>query len=550
MERLKSNAPSLLLGAALVAAGALTLALTAEMTFFQDTWETLMNRRDPSLDALMAPHNEHIVVIPVAIEQVLIRVFGMSTATPEYVLLTIALLATAVLLFAYLRKRVGEWLALFATVLVLFLGPAWEVLLWPYEISFVGSMLCGLGMLLCLEREDRAGDLAACLLLALCFGFSSFGLPFAVAAAVVVLQSRGRLGLGRAFVFVVPLALFAVWYLGWGHDAETHLSLRNVLASPRFVLETAASALGSLFGLGTNPNGGAVEVLWGWALLVVLVVVLGYRQLRRPGFAPGLWPVAAATATSWFLTAFNQIPGRFPTSSRYQYAAAIFVLLILANLLQGVRPGRRALALGAVVTAMALGPNLVVLEDGGDWLQAQTELTRAGTGAIEISRRTVDPEFQLGPEVAGTTSLVDVFAGEYLEAIDEYGSPAYSPQELASAPPEARRQADIVLGQALPISMSSAPGAYEPGARAGCAEVGGGGEVPLRAALTTIAVPPGPPAQLSLGRFAEGEFPVTTAGAPGGSVTELRIPRDGAARPWRLQVAGEQPALVCPASER
>jgi hypothetical protein len=546
MERLKSNAPVLLLGAALAASAVLTLVITAEMTFFQDTWEILMNRRDVSLDALMQPHNEHIVVIPTAIEQLLIRVFGMSSARPEYVLLTISLLVTATLLFLYVRKRVGDWLALFAAVLVLFLGPAWEVLLWPFEISFTGSVLCGLAMLLCLEREDRVGDVAACVLLALSFGFSSIGISFAVAAAVVVFQSRGRLGLGRAYVVAIPVALFACWYLGWGHDAETHVSLRNILISPRFVVETVSTAVAALFGLATNPADGIVQPLWGWALLVGLVLAVGYRQSRLSGFAPGLWPVAAAAATNWFLTAFNQIPGRYPTSSRYQYVAAIFVLLILANLLRGVRPGKRALVLGAVVTAMAIGPNLVVLEDGGDWLDAQTQLTRADTGAIEIARRTIDPEFQLGPEVAGTTSLVDISAGEYLDAADEYGSPAYSPAELAVAPPHARKQADVILGQALPISTVTGLGAFEPGNAAGCVRVPPGGEeVEVGPGLTRIELAPGPPADFSLRRFAIGEYPVATEGAAGGSATELRIPRDGSTRPWHLLIAAEQPAFVC-----
>lgn len=544
MERLKSNAPSLLLAAALVASAVLTLVITAEMTFFQDTWEFLINRRDLSLDALMEPHNEHIVVLPVAIEMLLIRIFGMSTATPEYVLLTVSLLATAVLLFVYLRRRVGDWLALFATVLVLFLGPAWEVLLWPFEISFVGSMLCGLGMLLCLEREDRRGDLAACVLLALCFGFSSLGIPFAVAAAVIVLQGRARLGLGRAYVVAIPLALFALWYLGWGHDAETHVSLRNILASPRFVVETVAVAVGSLVGLGTNLADGTAQPLWGWALLVGLTLALGYRFLRKPGIPAGLWPIAAAAGANWFLTAFNQIPGRYPTSSRYQYAAAIFVLLILANLLQGVRPGRRVVILGAVVTAMAVGPNLIVLDDGGEWLDRQTELTRADTAALEIARRTVDPGFQLGLEVAGTTSLVDIFAGEYLAAVDEYGSPAYSPRELSAAPPEIRKQVDIILGQALPISTVTDLGTPGSGGER-CVSVGDGAEVPVSSGLTTIELPPGPPAEFSLRRFATGEYPVLTEGAPGNSVTALRIPRDEAARPWHLLVAAEQPARVC-----
>ncbi|MEX2447409.1 MAG: hypothetical protein WD404_01535 [Solirubrobacterales bacterium] len=550
MERINRNAPAALLGLAMAFSVALLVYLTREMTFIQDTWEFLMNRRQVTADSLLAPHNEHIVVIPVAIEQLLIRLFGMSDATPEYVLLAVALAATAWLLFLYVRRRLGAWPALFAAVLLLFLGPAWEVLLWPFELSFVGSVLFGLAMLLALDRDDRKGDLAACAFLLLSFGFSSVALPFAAAAAVDVVQKRRGRGLRRAYLVALPVVLYAFWYLGWGSDAETHVSLRNVLASPRFVLESAAIATGSVFGLGTNPFDNSTDPVWGRALLVALVAAFAYRQVRKPGFAVGFWPVAAAAAANWFLTAFNQIPGRDPTSSRYQYMGGVLVLLLLANLLQGVRFGRRALVVGAGVTVVAVSVNLVVLENGRDSLLRQSVLTQSDLAAIEIARGSVDPEFRLSPEVAGTTTLIDVQARKYLTAVDEYGSPAYSPEELGEAPDYGRRQADIVLSQALPLSTSTDRDAYDPGGGSeNCVEFAPAAaparEIRLAPGPTRIEVAPGPQAIFSLRRFATGEYPVPTEGAPGGSVTLLRVPPDRAPQPWRLQVEASQAVRVC-----
>jgi hypothetical protein len=551
MDWVNRNAPAALLGVALAASVALLLYLTREMTFIQDTWEFLMNRREITPDALLAPHNEHIVVIPVAIEQFFLRVFGMTDATPEYVLLALALAVTALLLFVYVRRRVGPWLALFAAVLLLFLGPAWEVLLWPFEISFVGSVLFGIAMLLALDREDRDGDIAACAFLCLSFGFSSVAIPFAAAAAVDVFQKRRSRGLGRVYAVAVPVVLYAVWYLGWGSDAETHVSLRNVLASPRFVFESAAVAVGSVLGLGTTPFGGSTDPAWGRAILVALVAVFAYRQVRKPGFAPGFWPVAAAAATNWFLTAFNQIPGRDPSSSRYQYMGGVLVLMLLANLLQGVRFGRRALIAGGALTVAAVAVNLVVLRDGRDALEQQSVLTQADLGAIEIAKRTVPPDFSLDTEVAGTTTLIDVQAAKYLPAVREYGSPAYTPSQLAAAPDYARRQADIILGQALPLSTLTRLGAYDPNdSGENCVALAGNAppasEVRLSPGLTRIELAPGPHADFSLRRFATGEYPVVTEGAPGDSVTLLRVPRDGAPQqPWYLHVEAPQFARVC-----
>jgi hypothetical protein len=550
MEWILRRAPYLLLAAAFAVAAVLFLVLTRHFTFLLDSWEFLMNRRGFNADAFLKPHNEHIVVIPVAIEQLFLHLFGMDTARPEYVLLTIGLLVSDYLLFVYLRRRVGEWMALFGALLILFLGPAWELLLWPFEISLLGSVLFGLAMLLALERDDRKGDLLGCLFLAISLGFSSLGIPFAVAALVAILLSPRERWRGRAFVFLIPVALYAVWYLGWGHEAESHLSLRNVLASPRFVAESVAAGVGNLFGLGTSPVSGATELFWGAALTVAIVAALLWRRMQRPGFDPGIWPVAAAALVNWFLTAFNQIPGRDPSSSRYQYASCIFIVMVLANLLARERFSRRTLLVGAAVTVLALGPNLVVLKDGRDTFEGQSTLTRADTAGIEIAQRTVSPEFELSPEVAGTPGLIDIFAGRYLEAVDEYGSPAYSEAELIESPEPYRRQADIVLSQALPLRTVVTPNGYDAtGGRENCVAIPAGApadsEVAVGPGPTRIEVAPGPEAHLTLRRFAEGEYPVPTAGAPGGSVVVLRIPHDESPRPWYLHVEATQRARVC-----
>jgi hypothetical protein len=542
--------PLILLALAFVASAAITLKLTWHFTFLQDVWDYLINRREFTLDAYMLPHNEHIVVIPVGIQQVLLQLFGMDTAKPEFVVLIIGLLVTDYLVFAYVSRRVGPWFGLFAALLILFLGPAWELLLWPFEISLLGSVLFGLAMVMVLERGDRRGDLLACLFLTLALGFSSLGIPFIAAALVAIMMSPRQRWLRRAYVVIIPSLLFAAWYVGWGRDAESHMTLRNVLASPRFVAEELAVGVGNLFGLGTNPYDGSTEIVFGGILLVVVVAVVGYRQVKRPGFDPGLWPIAAAASANWFLTAFNQMPGRAPVSSRYQYASCVFIVLLLANLLAREQFGKRSILVGAAATVLILGPNLIVLKSGSEALEEQSVLTRTDTAAIEIAERTVPSEFELTPEVAGTPTLVNIFAGPYLEAVEEFGSPAYSEAELLAAPPQFRRQADIVLSQALPLRTVVTPDGYEAGGgRENCVAVPGGAspdsEVALHPGATRIEVAPGEEANFTLRRFAEGEYPVPTAAAPGGSVVVLRVPRDESPRTWYLHVEAAQASRVC-----
>ncbi len=547
-DRLKQGAAPVLLGLALLAAAAVLLSYGSGLTYFQDSWEFLMNRRGFGAAALLEPHNEHIVLAPVLIEQLLLRVFGMGSTLPEQVLLVALLLGTAALTFLYVRRRVGAWPALMAAVLLAFLGPAWQDLLWPFQIGFVGSALFGVAMLLALERDDRRWDAAACAFLALSVGFSSLGLAFAVGAAVDVLQRRRSRGLRRVYVAAVPLALYAAWYAGWGRDAETHLSAHNVLVSPRFVVEGLSASLDSLLALATIFDEAVGRSHWGLPLLLALLALVVYCQFRRPGFSPRLWPVAASAAAFWFLAGFNSIPGREAYSSRYLYVGALFLLLIAADLLEGVRFGRRALLAGGAITLLAVGFNLVPLREGRDFLESQTVLTRSDLAAIEIAENTVEPSFTLPPEISGTSFLNEIEAGEYLTAVREFGSPAYTPAELADAPEAGRKQADVVLANALPLSIATEAGSGPSGRGRHCTEIPPGSNPPplsLRPGVTTVEFAPGGPGTIRLRRFAAGEYPLVSEGIPGASTTRLDVPRDKSARPWRLQAEAAQGGTVC-----
>jgi hypothetical protein len=545
--RATRNAPQLLLLAVLIVAAVVTLVLVRHLTFFADSWEFLMNRRHFTSHAILEPHNEHIVVIPVLITQLFLRIFGMTSAMPEFVLLTIFLLATAALVFEYVRRRIGPWPGLFAAALILFLGPAFEVLLWTFEISYVGSMVFGLLMLLALEERTRRADVVACVALLLCFGFSSLGIAFAVAGITSILVGPRPTWRGRAFVVVIPIVLYAAWWLGWGHNAETHLTLQNVLASPSYVAEEIAVGVGALSGLGTSIQTFTVDQTWGRILLVALIVGFGVLIKNRKRVDPIVWPIAVAAVFNWFLTAFNDIAGREPDVSRYQYLSAVLILLLVAALLRGTRISGRWLVVGGVLTALAIGPNLVVLHKGREYFANETIITRSDTAALEIARRTVPPEFAFGPEIAGTGALIDIQAGKYFEATEEFGSPAYSQAELEGAQPQGRRQADILLSAALPISAATEVGVM--GHAQGCTAAGGASgapEVQLAGEEFRIEVPPGTEAKPQLRRFSDqGEFPVSLTTIPAESVMTVHIPADESKRPWFLHVQSSRQVQVC-----
>jgi hypothetical protein len=551
IARARRDPPLLFLGAALLAAAIVLVFAQWDVTFFQDTWSFLLERQPNDAESFLFPHNEHIVVIPVAITKALLAIFGMTSNTPEQVVMGISVLAVGVLFFVYARRRVGPWLALIGTCMLLFLGSGWWTILWPFENEFTLPIVFGMGALLLLERPSRRNDAVACALLCLSILSGSLGMCFVAAAFVdLVLSSRER-GWRRAYVFALPLLIYLAWYAGWGHKAAHHLTLHNILTAPAYVVEGLGLSLNAILGLGGVPHEAAPAGDWGPPLLVGAVALAIVGQWLRPGFSKSFWIAAAAGVTFWLLAALNYIPGREPSSTRYIYAGAFFTLLIATELLRKWPFGRKGLVAAAVIAVLAIGPNLAQMKDGSDFMQNQGVITRSDLAALEISRETVAPTFSLAPpEIAGTELLSPISAQLYFEAVDRWGSPAYDLAELEAAPEGGRHWADVVLSQALPISHETASGfASQTSTSKACAVLEPGQaplkQVPLSKRTATVEVAPGGPAAISLRRFAQAEFPVALATVEGGTTTTLQIPRDKATNKWYVHVEVAQLARVC-----
>lgn len=538
--------PSIILAAALGLAAIAVVGFSWHLTFFQDTWAFLLERRGHSVGDFLRPHNEHLVLIPVIVTKVCEAFFGLTSAHPEMFVMTASLLATGALLYVYLRRRLGSWLALAATLPVLFLGSSWMILLWPFELEFTGAAAAGLAFLLLLEREDRLGDAWACLALVVAIGFGSLGLSFAFAGAVAVWQTRRTRGWGRAYVVLIPAVLYLAWYAGWGHTAEHHVTLENVLKSPRFVMEGLASAAGSVFGLNTETEASTGEPVWGRAIILVLIGLAVAWKRRRPGLSPYVWRTGAAMFSYWLLAGFSFIPGREAASNRYIYAGAIFLLMMAADLLDGVRVDRRAITVVLGVAVLAVLPNIGLMREGSEVLKTQSELTRADTAAIQIARQTIPPELALDPSFTGTLANVAIVPGPYLEVTDKHGSPAYTPTELTEASPLAQHWADVFLAKALPLSFEVLSGEKPPAASCssgaqGATEV----EVEQGPGTVFIEAAEGAEVHVTARRFSVAEFPVELGSVPAGSVARLRIPRDEAEQPWHVKAESAESVRIC-----
>ena len=535
------------LAVAVACSATLLLVFQSKLTFIGDDWEFLIDRRGTSAGVFLDPHVDHISILPVAIYKSLLATFGMSSSLPFSVVSTLIFLSSALLLFAYVRRRVGDWPALLGTILILFLGAAWIDLLWSFQIGYSGAIAAGLAALLALERDDRTGDRIACGLLVVATGFSEIGVFFAL-GALASIAGGPRPWRRRLYVVIVPLVLYAIWFLGWGHKGTSTFTAHNVLHSPVYVFDAVSQAIASLLGLATPLSGNGLEpvgLLWGHILFVVLAALALWR-IRQQGVSRGLLTALTVGGAFFFLSAFNYLPGlRTPTTGRYQYPGGVFVLMIAAELLRGVRVDKRVLAGATVLTAAAVVSGIFFLRDGYRPTRTESELERARLAALDMARPSVNPALEFNVEY-----LTHFPAGSYYSATDAFGSPGYTEAELATSSERNRATADQTLSSVLGIKLSRG-------------EIGGAGpRAPCRSTPTSTSAPAlalGPGTydlinkgaasgvSVRLSRFASEPF-VSLGPLPPGRSESLRIPPDRSDRPWHLSVLGSSRVRVCSAS--
>jgi len=535
------NPAVICLAAAVAASGAILVTLGSHLIFYWDAWNMVLERSGLSAGVFLDPHHQHLLVAVVVIYKLLLATFGMSSPLPFHAASTLIYLLAAVLLFVYARRRVGDWLALLGTALILFFGVASYDLLLPFQMFFSGAIAAGIGALLALDHDDRRGDVVACGLLVVSTSFSEVGIAFTVGAVVHMALAR-RPFARRSYVALLPLVLYGLWWLGWGHTGHSYLSLQNVVATPAYVFDAVATAMGALLAIISSGNHAPATVDQRWAQFLPIVAVgLAAWRVRRLGGVPrGVWPVLAVGLTFWVLAGFNQDASRGPDNSRYLYPSAVFILLIASGLLRGLRLSNRAMVAATAATAIAVTANLVFLSDDYRlyWTPKSQE-SQAELRALEIAGR-VNPAYVLTTRTAG---LIHIGVGSYLSAVDAWGSPAYTASELRASPESQRLKADRVLATILGLKLAPVGSAAAP-CRTVRASPSGVTGLKLAPGRVTIGASGSTKVKVLLGRFSD-QLPVDAGSLGRRSRASLTIPTDRSTHPWRLGLKGDGPVKLC-----
>ena len=415
--------------------------LRAPSTFFYDEWTFVLARSSGSLDDFLAPHNGHLSVLPVIFYKIALSVFGMNHYRPLRVagLLVHVFVATAV--YRYVRGRMGRIAGVCFGVAVLLLGSGWQNIFWPFQVGFMGSALFGIVAWILIERDDRRSDILAAVALGASLACGGLGIAVVIGAAARLVVARAGSRLLR--IAAVPTGFYLAWYLSYGQSQGTS---DNVRLLPKFVTNEATSSTAALFGRGMTS---------GRILLALLLVLAAGSVIHRRKLAPTITAPLVCVSANWVLVGYSRADLGDFAASRYVYVGAVFIILVVSDVIGPVRHGR-FLVLCPILAAVSIWGNWNVLHAGAAFVRNSTNTTRSELRAIEWMSSTVNPAFQ--PD---TSLMPQVSAGQYLSAVRKFGSPAFSDDQVAQNDELTREATDRVSIGGLKVAP--APAAAFPG---------------------------------------------------------------------------------------
>lgn len=555
----------------LLAGGVFVFWVGEGLTFLQDEWSFVTGRLGSGAETYLDPVNEHLMAVPVGVFKALFVTAGLGNYWAYRLVLTVVHLVCVALLWVLASRRVGPVLAGMIAAPILVFGASSPVVLFPINLGFLGSLVAGLGALVCLDARARWAWPAACPLLCLSVASSGVGVAFALGVLVEVLFSRNRWR--RVWIAAIPLTLYAIWYLQYNPQRSGPWKYGE---APSFAVRVGAAAVDGLFGAPQFEMSGELST---WAerfgLLAVVTGAVGLAWVvtvnRR--LSPRLAMLITTLAFFWGSLGLARAYTGSPGAPRYIYPGAVLILLIAVEVAQSFVIPQVVIVVIGLLALVSTALNAHWLAKNGDRRRMESQLVTAELGAVEVARGEVADDFQpiQGPGYPPFT------AGSYFRAMDSLpGSVGMSPADLQRAPDWARAAADDVLIRATVRTVPDSPavrrflgaaGGNAPreqprlrprssGARLfvearGCLLVR-----PLPTDRATLRVNPprpgllvapagNPPPRVRLRRFAP-DFSDPRSLLPAvHSAHFLVAPLGNAKLPWRAQISGSAPFRVC-----
>jgi hypothetical protein len=530
------STPTLLLPVLLLAGAIWILYIARDAQFWSDDFAFVVFRQGHAPHILLGSFNGHFAFFPVVAYKVLLALFGMHHYWPYRLAVLVVHVAALTLVYAYTRRRIGDWAALACVALLVIYGAAVELYVYPVNLGFQLAIATGLGALLLLdEPTTRRRAIWATVLLTIGIASSTVALPFALAAIVDVARRPAE---RRALWWVpaIPLGVYVLWSLKYG---DGQLVMRNTGQVWDYTMGGIARSTAGLF---------ALDESWGQAIAVVTLLAVLWRASR----VDRLTALVAGLFGFWALTAMARAQLGTEGADRFLYPSAVLLVVIWAEAARGLRIPLRL----AVVLPFAVA-GIVVANGFTSFSSAKTisGIGQTTSGALR-ALALVAPDTTSA--VVPPLPVYGASARQLAAAVRKFGTPGGSPSSLNHASGPARVGADAMLRAiATPAGAPSPDGIGAPGPLSSAdavARTRGGCLVVTPTAATTLQVQI-PATGLTVRN--DGAAPVTVAtrrfagfGAPDvsvapGGATQLHLTAAPGAPPWVAQLGASTPFRVC-----
>jgi hypothetical protein len=398
---------------------ALLIYIGRWLTFWYDEWSFILDRPDPTIAAILAPHVDHLSTIPVLLYEGLLRGFGLASYWPYLAVLWACHVASVVLLYRITVRSTGPWIASLSALSLLTLGCAFEDLLQAFQLTFLLSTAFGLLAIERLYRRPsvRVGDnLMAGLALAAAVASSSVGVIFLGLVLTWGILDRNR---NRILATLPVLVVYAIWYLTWGRLGTGPIPATS--SDPFLPLWSFGYGLGAAVSgvIGLPPYIYApVGVIIG-LLAAVRLGLAGYR-LSAFGAAAMLGLFAQYALQAVFRSGLGV---ESAARSAYLYPAAIFLWLAITDALSSRRPSAvswNVRMVVALVLVMAIAGNLAQLVGAGRAMLGLRENMVAELRLLDSVRAVPGLALDTSPD---EELIPQVTPRRYFAAVDRFGRP-------------------------------------------------------------------------------------------------------------------------------
>lgn len=305
----------------------LSLWINRHTWFIGDDFAILTTRYFAAADgnwtqALLLPHNDHLVALPVFVFIGLGHLVGLDN---HLVYMLPAIFMHIAILFAIaiiLKERCSSTLtALSAVCCVAFMSAGYEVLMMATNMAHVAPIFLGLYQLILVDHDGNISkrDIVASMLgviAVLCAGTS---IPLiATIALFLILQRRFK----RAMLIAVPPAtLWLIWFVQYG--TLNH----GVKGDTQYATFSKMGQIAQYVINGIRGSLEAITHIGGASTFIIILCFLGlYKKSIKS--QPILMPFCMTVGAVLFycITGFSRVTFGEPTSSRYVYLGTIFII--------------------------------------------------------------------------------------------------------------------------------------------------------------------------------------------------------------------------------